>query len=79
MKAVSTISINEAGNNIVVDLILDQRLVSNLIYLVCSTRSNITFIVGQVSRYNSDPKAGYLWVVKQVFQYLKKIITLEIE
>lgn len=46
IKVVSAIPINQADNNIALDLTLYQRLVGKFIYLACDTRSNITFVVG---------------------------------
>lgn len=48
-------------------------------YLSCKTRPNIAFVVGQLSRHNSDLRVGYLRITKQVLRYLKGIITLSIE
>lgn len=61
------------------NLIAYQRLVGKLIYLSCGTRPDIAFVVEQVSRRNSDPRAGHLRVAKQVLRYLKDTITLGIE
>ena len=37
-----------------------QRLVRKLIYFLCRIRSDITFIIGQLSRHNADPCKKYL-------------------
>lgn len=78
MNASSTIPMNQAGDDVRVDLTSYQRLVGKLIYLVCGTRPNIAFVVGQLSRHNSDPRSGHLRVAKQVLRYLKETITLGI-
>lgn len=39
-------------------------------YLLCGTRPDIAFVVGQLNRHNADPKKGYLQVAKRVVQYL---------
>ena len=48
-------------------------------YLSCGTRPDIAFVMGQLSRHNLNPHIGYLNITKQVFHYLKDIITLSIE
>ena len=48
-------------------------------YLNCKTHLDIAFIVGQLSRHNSDPRAGYLRIIKQVLRYLNRTITLGIK
>ena len=48
-------------------------------YLGCGTRPDIAFVVGQLSRHNSDPRMEYLRIVKQILRYLKGTITLGIE
>lgn len=40
-------------------------------YLSCGTRPDIAFIVGQLSKRNSDPRAGHLRAAKRVVRYLK--------
>lgn len=60
IKTVSTIPINQISNNIVIDLTLFQHLVGRLMYLPYDIRSDITFIVGQLNRYNSKPRIRYL-------------------
>lgn len=48
-------------------------------YLSCEIQPDIAFVVGQISRHNSDPYMGHLRVTKQVLRYLKNTITLGIE
>ena len=45
-------------------------------YLAYRTQPDIVFIVGQLSRYNYNPRVGHIHMVKQVFQYLKGTIIL---
>lgn len=54
-----------------VDLKGYQQLVGKLMYLSCSTRPNITFVVDWPSRQNADPRMGYLKTTKKVLWYLK--------
>lgn len=43
---------------------------------MCKTKPNITFAIGQLSKYNSDSKTVYKKVVKKVIYYLKNIMHL---
>lgn len=47
-------------------------------YLLCSIRPNIAFTIDQLNKHNSDPKIGYIRVVKKVVRYLKDIMYLEL-
>lgn len=40
-------------------------------YLLCKTRPDIKFVVGQLSRPNSDPRIGYMCAARRVVRYLK--------
>lgn len=51
-----------------------QQLIQKLIYLLYKTRPNIAFIVGQLSKHNSDPKTGHIKIAKKVVHYLKNIM-----
>ena len=48
-------------------------------YLSYGTRPDITFVIEQLSRHNSDSRAGHLYITKQVLRYLKETIMLSIE
>lgn len=47
-------------------------------YLSCSTRPDIAFAVGQLSRRNADPRVGHLKAAKRVVRYLKEMMQLGI-
>lgn len=47
-------------------------------YLSYSTRPDIAFAVGQLSRQNASPRVSHLKTAKRVIQYLKGIIHLGI-
>lgn len=47
-------------------------------YLTCGTRPDIAFAVGQLSKYNTNPRKGYLQIAKRVVRYLKGIIDLDL-
>ena len=79
VKAGSTFVQDQAENHQQVDLTIYQRLVGKLMYLSCGTCPDIAFVVGQLSRYNSDPQVGHHWITKQVLRYLKGSITPCIE
>lgn len=57
-----------------VDFKFYQQLIEKLINLLYSTRSNITFAIDQLSKYNADPRIGYMRIAKKIVQYLKSII-----
>ena len=48
-------------------------------YLVYRIWPNIVFVIRQLSRHNFDPKARYIGMTKQVFQFLKMTITFRIK
>lgn len=48
-------------------------------YLNYGTRSDIAFVIRQLSYYNSEPQIRHLHIAKQVLHYLKSIITLGIK
>ena len=79
VKAGSNLFLDQAGNHQQADLIAYQRLIGKLMYLSCGTHPNIAFVVGQLSRHNSDPRMGHLHITKQVLRYLKGMIRLGIE
>ena len=54
-----------------VDVKLYQSMVGSLIYLSTMTRPDITYAVGVVSKYNSNPNEAHLTAVKRIFRYLK--------
>lgn len=45
-------------------------------YLSCGTRPDISFVVGQLSKRNADPRAGHLKAAKRVVRYLKRTMHL---
>lgn len=78
MKAGSSLILDQAGDHFQTDLIVYQRLVGKLMYLACGTRPDIAFVVGQLSRHNSDPRSGHIRIAKQVLRYLKGTSTMGI-
>lgn len=54
------------------------RLIRKLIYLLCSTRPKILFVVGQLNKRNADPRLSHLKVAKRVVRYLKGKMHLDI-
>lgn len=53
-----------------------QQLIGKLMYLICSIRSDITFAVRQLSKYNADLRKRYLQTVKRVVGYLKDTMNI---
>ena len=79
VKVGSTLVLDQVEDHHQVDLSKYQRLIDKLMYLSCGTCPDIVFGVEQLSRHNSDPRARYIRIAKQVPQYLKVMITLGIE
>lgn len=48
-----------------------QKFVGKLMYLLCGTIPDIAFVVGQLSRHNTDLRKRYLQAIKRVVRYLK--------
>ena len=48
-----------------------QEAIGSLIYLMISTRPDVAFSVGVLSRYNENPSQIYCNGVKRIFKYLK--------
>ena len=78
VKAGSTLTLNQVDNHTPADMIAYQQLVGKLIYSACRTRPDIAFVVGQLSRHNSDPQMDHMRIAKQTLRYLKGICTLGI-
>ena len=76
MKAGSYIEGKETSDNDQADLKTYQYLVGKLMYLACGTRPDISFVVGQLSRYNSDPRIIHMRTAKSVLRYLKGTMSL---
>lgn len=55
---------------------LNQQLIGKSIYLLCGTRPNIAFAIGQLSKYNSDPRIDHMKVAKKVVCHIKSTIHL---
>lgn len=76
MKVRCFIEMSEPGNYEEVDIKPYQRLIEKLMYLLCGTRLDIAFAVGQLSKHNLDCRAGHIKVAKKVMRYLKEMIHL---
>lgn len=64
MKAGSFIEMLEDDDYEETDIKAYQRLIGKLMYLSCGTRSDIAFVVGQLSKRIADPRVGYLKAAK---------------
>lgn len=60
MKVGSSIERTESENYEKANFYTYQRLIKKLIYLLCNTRPDISFVVGQFNRHNIDLKKGHL-------------------
>ena len=54
-----------------VDALTYQSKVGSLMYVAVATRPDISYAVGLVSKYNSNPSRAQANAVKRIFQYLK--------
>ena len=79
VKVGSTLFLEQVSDHQQANLTEYQYLIGKLMYLNYRTRSDITFMVGQLSYHNSDFYIRHLHIAKQVFRYLKGIITLGIK
>lgn len=61
-----------------IDFYIYQQFIEKLIYLMYKTKPDITFVVGQISRHNSNPRKKRLRVAKRVVRYLKRIMQMEL-
>ena len=50
------------------------RVIGCLMYAMTSTRPDITFVVGKLSRYTSNPSLSHWQVIRRVLKCLKKTI-----
>ena len=59
------------------DMTMCRQLVGSLIYLTL-TRPDISYVVGVVSRYMSNPKKSHLDAVRRILRYVKGTINFGI-
>lgn len=59
MKADSSIKIIDPENYDETNLYTYQKLVRKLMYLLCGIKPDIAFVIGQLSRLNTNPRKGY--------------------
>ncbi|XP_066319982.1 secreted RxLR effector protein 161-like [Miscanthus floridulus] len=64
------LKLTKASTAAKVDATLYQSIVGGLRYLV-HTRSDITFVVGYVSRFMEDPREDHWAIVKRLLRYIK--------
>ncbi|XP_070020287.1 secreted RxLR effector protein 161-like [Nicotiana tabacum] len=51
--------------------VLYSSVVGSLMYVMICTRSDICYVVGLVSRYQSNPRRDHWKTMKRIFRYLK--------
>lgn len=79
MKIKSTIDISDININKRKDLHIYSQLIGKLIYLVHEIRLKVAFIVGHLSKHNTDLLQNhYFWATKRVIWYLKDTINLKL-
>ena len=52
-------------------------LVGSLIYVILCTRPDISYAVGMVSRYQSNPGKAHWKAVKRILRYLKGTMDID--
>ena len=65
MKAGSSLTLDQAGDHPLTNLIAYQCLIGKLMYLACGIRPDRAFVVGQLSRHNSDPRIDDIRIAEQ--------------
>lgn len=63
---------NSEGNE--VDAKLYREMIGSLIYIMISTRPDLSYIVTKLSQYMSKPNSNHMIVAKHVLRYLKSTI-----
>nr|GFA23696.1 zinc finger, CCHC-type [Tanacetum cinerariifolium] len=62
------------NNGLVVSQLEYSRVIGCLMYAMTCTRPDISFVVGKLSRYTTNPSTQYWQAIQQVLKYLKKTI-----
>jgi len=65
-----TAAIKQAGNMEPVEQTHYQHIVGKLMYAAIATRPDISFTVGFLARYSSDPRMHHLQIAKNLLRYL---------
>lgn len=69
IKASLTIGMKELNNYKKFDLKIYKIFINKLMYLLYKTCSNINFVVGQLSKYNADPRVNHICITKKIDIY----------
>ncbi len=78
MKTVSFIKILDPKNYEKTNFHTYQRLIRKLIYLSCSIKPDILFIIEQFNKHNANPRKKHLWATKRVVRHLKRTIKMRL-
>ena len=73
MKPEFFITLDKSGDEEEIDMWAYQVIIRKLMYLVCGTRPDISFVVRYLSQNNRDSQVGYLKAAKKVLWYLKEM------
>lgn len=76
IKMGSSIKMRDLKENKKADLRKYQRFIVKLIYHLCSIRPDITFVIEQFSKHNTNLRKGYLQAIKRIVEYLKENIKM---
>lgn len=55
IKASSSLTLDQARDYLLTNMVVYQYLIIKLIYKTCRTKPDIAFMIRQLSRHNSDP------------------------
>ena len=64
------LKLEKHGKEDKVDALLLKQMIRSLIY-VCSSRPDIGFSIGLVSRYMSEPRVSHMKAARRILRYLK--------
>lgn len=66
MKADSAIKMMESKDYEEANLYIYQQVIDKLMYLAWGTKPDISFVVGQLSRYNVDLRKAHLRAARKI-------------
>jgi len=78
MKSKSYVTLNESNNAMKVSTVNLQWIVKKLMYIVCETQSNITFMIECLSQNFTDVRIKHIKVIKWVMWYLKRTMNYDL-
>ena len=62
IKAESSLILDQVGDPRPINMGVYQQLLGKLMYLAYRIRPDIAFVIGQLSKHNSNPQAGHICI-----------------